>query len=74
MFSYKFDSITTGNTPISQAFNDVTTGPDKTFVNALLRKLLRMIPFYQGSKKIKDAFKTTNMVIKKVTKLWLFNC
>ena len=74
VFSYKFNSITTGNTPISQAFNDATTGPDKSFVNAVLRKFLRMLPFYQGPQKIREAFKKTNMVIKKVTKVWLFNC
>ena len=69
VFGYKFNSITTGHTPISQAFNDATTGLDKSIVNVMLWKLLDMIPFYQGSERIREAIKATNTVIEEVTKL-----
>ena len=70
VFGYKFDSIEAGHTPISKAFNDVTSGPDATALNTMLLRLLDLIPFYQGSKRRRETFKTTMTTVKQV---WFFS-
>ena len=66
VFRYKFDSVGAGHTPISKAFNAVTSGPDATAVNIMLLRLLDLIPFYEGSKRRREAIKTTMTTVKQV--------
>lgn len=63
----EFNSIEAGNTPVTQAFQDFTTGPNMG-ANTLTRRLLHFLPFHKRSikRKFQESLKTTSKVIKQV--------
>lgn len=67
VFGYEFNSIEAGNTPVTQAFQDFTTGPNMG-ANTLTRRLLHFLPFHKRSikRKFQESLKTTSKVIKQV--------
>ncbi|CAB4009548.1 cytochrome P450 4c21-like [Paramuricea clavata] len=67
VFGYEFNSIEAGNTPVTQAFQDFTTGPNMG-ANTLTRRLLHFLPFHKRSikRKFQESLKTTSKVIKQI--------